>query len=52
MSKMSLHFVGGHHSEKQTVAVSAQKALQGAETETRELLGGMKENSVTPMRGH
>ena len=30
-------------------AVSAQKALQGSETETRELLGGTKENSVPPM---
>ena len=33
-------------------AVSAQKALRGSETETRELLGGTEENSVTPMRGH
>ena len=33
-------------------AVSAQKALQGSETETRELLGGTEENSVPPMRGH
>ena len=33
-------------------AVSAQKALQGFETETRELLGGTEENSVSPMRGH
>ena len=32
-------------------AVSAQKALQGSETETRELLGGTDENSVSPMRG-
>ena len=32
-------------------AVSAQKALQGSETETRELLGGTEENSVFPMRG-
>ena len=31
---------------------SAQKALQGSETETRELLGGTTENSVSPMRGH
>ena len=30
--------------------VSAQKALQGSETETRELLGGTEENSVSPMR--
>ena len=30
-------------------AVSAQKALQGSETETRELLGGTEENSVSPM---
>ena len=33
-------------------AVSAQKALQGSETETRELLGGTEANSVFPMRGH
>ena len=31
-------------------AVSAQKALQGFEMETRELLGGTEENSVSPMR--
>ena len=30
-------------------AYSAQKALLGFETETRELLGGMEENSVSPM---
>ena len=29
-------------------AVSAQKALQGSETETRELLGGTEEKSATP----
>ena len=29
-------------------AVSAQKVLQGSETETRELLGGTKETSVSP----
>ena len=28
--------------------VSAQKALLGFETETRELLGGTEENSVSP----
>ena len=33
-------------------AVSAQKAPHGSETETRELLGGMQEKSVSPMRGH
>ena len=33
-------------------AVSAQKALRGSETETRELLGGTEENRVSPMRGH
>ena len=33
-------------------AVSAQKALQGSETETRELLGGTEENSVSPVSGH
>ena len=34
-------------------AVSAQKALQGSETETRELLGGMEEEKgVSPARGH
>ena len=32
-------------------AVSAQKALRGSETETRELLGGTEENSVSPMPG-
>ena len=30
--------------------VLAQKALQGSETETRELLRGMEENSVSPKR--
>ena len=29
-----------------------KKALRGSETETRELLGGTEENSVSPMRGH
>ena len=33
-------------------AVSAQKALRGSGTETKELLGGTEENSVSPMRGH
>ena len=33
-------------------AVSAQKAVEGSETETRELLGGTEENSVSPIRGH
>ena len=33
-------------------AVSAQKALHGSETETRELLGGTEEISVSPERGH
>ena len=33
-------------------AVPAQKALQGSETETRELLVGTKENSISPTRGH
>ena len=33
-------------------AVSAQKAIQGSKTETRELLGGTKESSVSPMRGN
>ena len=33
-------------------AMSAQKALRGSETETRELLGGTEENSVSLMRGH
>ena len=61
MSKVTLHFVWGHLSRKQTVAeasrgplkgtVSAQKALQRSETETRELQGGTEENSVSPMRG-
>ena len=32
-------------------ALSAQKAFQGSETETRELLGGTMENSL-PSRGH
>ena len=31
--------------------MSAQKALQGSETETRELLGGTEEFSVSPTRG-
>ena len=29
-----------------------EKALQGSETKTMELLGGTEENSVSPMRGH
>ena len=33
-------------------AMSAQKALQGSKTEARELLGGMEEKTVSPMRGH
>ena len=28
-----------------------KKPLKGSETETRELLGGTEENSVSPMRG-
>ena len=31
--------------------MSAQKALQGSDTETRELLGGTTENSVSPDKG-
>ena len=31
--------------------VSAQKALQRSETDTRALLGGTKENNVSLMRG-
>ena len=33
-------------------AVLSQKALQGSETETREVLGGTEENSVSLKRGH
>ena len=33
-------------------AVPAQKARQGSEMETRELLGGTEENSVSPTRGY
>ena len=33
------------------VAVSAQKAFQGSETETRELPAATEENSVSPTRG-
>ena len=33
-------------------AVSAQKALQGSEMETGELLGGMEEKSVSPTKDH
>ena len=32
-------------------AVLAQKGLQGSETETRELLGGTEENSLSLMMG-
>ena len=32
--------------------MSAQKSPEGSETETRELLGGMEENSFSPTRGH
>ena len=30
--------------------MSAQKALQGSETESREFFGGMEENSVSQMK--
>ena len=30
-------------------AASAEKALKGSESETRELLGGTEENSVSPI---
>ena len=33
-------------------AVSAQKALQGSESETKALQGGTEENTVSAMRGH
>ena len=33
-------------------ALSAQKALQGSEMETRELLGGTEKKSVSPTWGH
>ena len=33
-------------------SVSAQKALQGSEKETRRLLGGTEDNSVSPTTGH
>ena len=33
-------------------AMSAQKALRGSETNTRELLVGTEENSLSPLRGH
>ena len=33
-------------------AVSGQTALQGSEMETRELLGGSEENSISLTRGH
>ena len=33
-------------------AVSSKKALQGFETEMRELLRGTEEKSVSPTRGH
>ena len=36
----------------QSGAASAQKALQGLGTETRDLLGGTEENSVSLTRGH
>ena len=32
-------------------AMSAQNALQGSETETRELLGGTEEKIISPTRG-
>ena len=32
--------------------LSAQKALQGSDAETRELLGGTEENSISSARGH
>ena len=38
--------------EPLTEAVSAQKSLQGYETETKELLGGPKEKSISPTMGH
>ena len=33
-------------------AMSAQKALQGPKTETREMLGGMEEKNISSTRGH
>ena len=33
-------------------AMSAQKALLGSETETRELLAGTEEKGISPTRGH
>ena len=30
----------------------SEGTVQGCETEARELLGGMEENSVSPTRGH
>ena len=38
------------HKKSLKGAVSAQKALQGSETETRELLRGTEEKSVSLMR--
>ena len=34
------------------VPEATHEASRGSETETRELLGGTEENSVSPMRGH
>ena len=31
---------------------ATHEASRGTETETRELLGGTEENSISPMRGH
>ena len=32
--------------------MTAQKALQVFEAETRKLMGGTKENNISPIRGH
>ena len=32
--------------------VAAKNDLQGSDTKIRKMLGGMEENSVSPLRGH
>ena len=49
--KFRKQFTSGVEGSKRASTVSTQKALQGSEMETRELLGGIEENSVSPMRG-
>ena len=41
-----------HEASRGLLKGSAKKALQGSETETWELLGGMEEKRISHTRGH